>query len=316
MSACCVPGWIDDGDASRGELRVDGMAVDEQAVLSIRRQSVVYRGADGTVHDYVDEFRGLLSFRAAGRASSSSTATRTSVRTAKPGRARMTATTASPGTASSSTSGRTLEPFGPADPIAAGGRILTELLGELPSTLTCPGQACSPDAAPPRGGRRLRARRHRGTGPARWRAARLGPLCRLRGDRLPRSEPARVRHPGPGRPADDRDVALEGVGWLGRWLDAWADAGATRFVDFRELAGLLGVRVGLGVEGDVEVRAGGEVPPAASDSGWIKAGPRRRRDARRARTPSPGPRTAALSAPCDPPSSPPRRRTSPRSLRR
>jgi hypothetical protein len=34
----------------------------------------------------------------------------------------------------------------------------------------------------------------------------------------------------------DRELALEGVDWISRWLDRWQAAGATRLMDFRELA--------------------------------------------------------------------------------
>jgi hypothetical protein len=33
---------------------------------------------------------------------------------------------------------------------------------------------------------------------------------------------------------------VEGIGWISRYLDAWQECGAQRFIDFRELASALG----------------------------------------------------------------------------
>jgi hypothetical protein len=41
----------------------------------------------------------------------------------------------------------------------------------------------------------------------------------------------------------DREPALEGVGWIGRWLDRWQAAGAQSLLDFRELASILNRRL-------------------------------------------------------------------------
>jgi hypothetical protein len=43
----------------------------------------------------------------------------------------------------------------------------------------------------------------------------------------------------------DKEPAEEGVGWMSCLLDAWQEAGARRFIDFRELAGALGRRLTL-----------------------------------------------------------------------
>jgi hypothetical protein len=44
----------------------------------------------------------------------------------------------------------------------------------------------------------------------------------------------------------DRDLVVNGVGWLEEWMDAWVQAGARRFIDFRQLATLLGTPVAVG----------------------------------------------------------------------
>jgi len=41
----------------------------------------------------------------------------------------------------------------------------------------------------------------------------------------------------------DRDVSRGGAAWLARWLDAWREAGMERFIDYRELASALGLRL-------------------------------------------------------------------------
>jgi hypothetical protein len=43
----------------------------------------------------------------------------------------------------------------------------------------------------------------------------------------------------------DRDLALEGVEWMGQALDNWQEAGATRIIDFRELASAIGRQLHL-----------------------------------------------------------------------
>jgi hypothetical protein len=43
----------------------------------------------------------------------------------------------------------------------------------------------------------------------------------------------------------DYELALEGVAWMSRWLDAWQTAGAARLIDFRELAAAMGRRLEL-----------------------------------------------------------------------
>lgn len=58
----------------------------------------------------------------------------------------------------------------------------------------------------------------------------------------------------------DRDLVVNGVGWLEEWMDAWEQAGAKRFIDFRELAALLETPVGL---------ASNEAHETASP--WIKS---------------------------------------------
>ncbi|HUG67549.1 MAG TPA: hypothetical protein VMM76_07345 [Pirellulaceae bacterium] len=41
----------------------------------------------------------------------------------------------------------------------------------------------------------------------------------------------------------DQELALQGVGWFTRYLDAWQEAGFRRFIDFRELAAALSLQL-------------------------------------------------------------------------
>lgn len=59
----------------------------------------------------------------------------------------------------------------------------------------------------------------------------------------------------------DRDLVVNGVGWLEEWMDAWVGAGARRFIDFRQLAALL--------EEPVAVGPGGAIPETAGP--WIRS---------------------------------------------
>src|SRR5262249_33866666 len=60
----------------------------------------------------------------------------------------------------------------------------------------------------------------------------------------------------------DRDLAVDGAEWLRRHLDAWADAGVERLLDFRELAAALALELDVGADGALEVtaRAGAPAP--------------------------------------------------------
>jgi hypothetical protein len=43
----------------------------------------------------------------------------------------------------------------------------------------------------------------------------------------------------------DRELSLEGIAWMTKWLDSWQASGAKRFMDFRELAAALSCRLQL-----------------------------------------------------------------------
>ncbi len=125
-----------------------------------------------------------------------------------------------------------------ADPISVGANVLQHHFEARPSTLTFPGQAGSDRATE---------------------------LALDAGFDLVATETLAIRHkdrfcwsahvtspglefPDPhlletGLPVvatlHDRDIVLNGVEWLGRWLDEWVAAGARRVIDFGELARLL-----------------------------------------------------------------------------
>jgi hypothetical protein len=257
MSACCVPGWIDDGDPERGELLVAGELAERVPAAVHPSPEVVFRERSGAVHDYVAEFRGLRAFRDAGVGELEQHGY-THVR---PDRGRWAEAADRYENVDwyreLERLGPEVNPGGADDPIAAGRLIFRRVFGSEPSTLTCPGQACSATAA------ELAAA-------AGFELAATESLALRHGERLlwagHVSCPG-VDYPNPalletGIPIQailhDRDIALNGAEWLRGWLDAWAEAGVTRFIDFRELAGLLGVRVGLDDGGEVvtETRSG------------------------------------------------------------
>ena len=72
LSIAYVAGWVDDGDAARGALRVDGCEVARRPGAVHPSPAVRYADlaghAPGTVHDYASEFRGIQQLRAAGLA--------------------------------------------------------------------------------------------------------------------------------------------------------------------------------------------------------------------------------------------------------
>ncbi|MBW3539111.1 MAG: hypothetical protein KY476_02470 [Planctomycetes bacterium] len=67
LSIGYVAGWVDDGDAARGRLRVGGVDVPRQPGAVYPSRLVEYRdvcgAAPGTVHDYAAEFRGIQYLR-------------------------------------------------------------------------------------------------------------------------------------------------------------------------------------------------------------------------------------------------------------
>jgi hypothetical protein len=262
MSACYVPGWVDDGDAERGELLVASKPTPRAPGAIHPSPLVRYRAlgdaGDEEVHDYEAECRGLAALREAGCGD----VEQHGYTHVRPEYERWAA---APDRYENVYWYRELEGFGESgdegiDPIASGKALLGEHLGVTPTTLTCPGQACTDAAA------ELAL-------DAGFELVATDAIGIRDGDRLHWS--CHLPAAGLDYPVDwlfeaglpviaslhDRDIALNGPGWIGRWLDEWRAAGARRFIDFRELAGLLGVRVRIGENGEAEVSRRSPVEP-------------------------------------------------------
>ncbi len=68
LSIAYTPGWVDDGDDGRGRLFVDGRPAAREAGAVLDSPRVRYEGANGNPHtsDYGSELRGIAALRAAG----------------------------------------------------------------------------------------------------------------------------------------------------------------------------------------------------------------------------------------------------------
>ena len=267
-----VPGWLDDGDPGRGELRVGGEPVDRVAGRVHPSNLVTYARSTGEAsQDNPAGWRGIEALRDAG-AGEVELHGYTHVRPVYGGESRgggpYSAWAASEDRYEGVHWYRELEALAPppADergPVAAGLELFRERLGARPAALCCPGHACSPLAAAS--------------------AAELGldliaaeSLALRVGERLAWCD--HVRNPyidgaaGPwlesGLPVvaclHDRDVVVDGSDWFGQRLDEWSARGARRFGDLRELAAILQRSVSVS-ERDGSVQVAGGVRPLSRD---------------------------------------------------
>ncbi len=249
MSACYVPGWIDDGDGERGELRVGGEVVERVPGGVHPAPLVTYRSRDGELHDYVAEAKGLIALKEGGAGG----VEQHGFTHVRPPYSEWAAAPDRYGNVAWYREFERFEEAGElscdllpdsgnnsqdADPISLGANVLQQHFEARPCTLTFPGQAGSDRATE---------------------------LALDAGFDLVATETLAIRHhdrfcwsahvtspglefPDPhlletGLPVvatlHDRDIVLNGVEWLGRWLDEWVAAGARRVIDFGELARLL-----------------------------------------------------------------------------
>jgi hypothetical protein len=249
MSTCYVSGWLDDADGARGELEVHGEPIERVPGAVHPAPLVSYRVKSGelagTLHDYGSEFRGIEALRRAGHGDVEVHGF-THVLPDYRGWA------SAPDRYENLAWYRELEGFEGAvdglDPVAEGTEALRRSFGVEPTTLSCPGQACSEAAVESalEAGLRLVAAES---------------LSIREGERFCWSDhvaSVAIEFVQPslleaGIPVvgllHDRDVALHGPAWLGERLDEWAAGGARRLIDFRELAATLACRVWID-EGD------------------------------------------------------------------
>ena len=235
-----VPGWVDDGEPERGELLVDGEPVERLGGRVHPSPLVVYRAASGdTAQDRPAEMRGIDRLRSSG-AGELELHGHTHVRPPLEAWAR------AEDRHERVDWYRELEELEPGDDdsVALGLERFRASFGESPAALCCPGHACSPAAA------ESAAR----SGLGLVSAETLGVAD---GERLVWCD--HVRSPyadgaaGPWLQSDgpvvaglhDRDLVLQGTGWLGERLDEWLAHGARRICDLRELAAILEHRVAV-----------------------------------------------------------------------
>lgn len=250
LSIGYVGGWADDGDVRRGELRVAGRAVPRVAGRVYPSPIVQYSDqkghAPGTFHDYGSEFRGIQNVRAQGAGDvelHGYTHVHPDVHAWSKASDRYSSVAwyrEFGASASKILAAQQLEEH----PLAKGIGVLSRHFGVRPTTLICPGDE--------------------------WTNETMSRALDLRLD-LVSSYYLAIRHEqrfcwtthvcapyldqpdaawfDSGLPVvgyfHDREPALEGPQWVDKWLGRWHDAGARRFLDFRELAAAVGYRLRL-----------------------------------------------------------------------
>jgi hypothetical protein len=251
LSVGYTPGWVDDGDAERGTLEVNGdpVAREPGAIHPSPLVRYVDRTANcpGCVSDYRAEFRGVSRLEAAGL-----------VGVEPHGYTHMAGDLGAWARAADRYDNVSwYREFTPAADRAAAGRSHPAELGAVlirryfrhaPTTLVCPGQASTETtvAHALRAGLRLVS------------ADRLAlrhdqRFCWCAGVAVeyldkPDASTLESELPAIGY-FHDYELATIGLEWMGAQLDAWRRAGARRFIDLRELAAALSLRLDLAPDG-------------------------------------------------------------------
>jgi hypothetical protein len=268
LSIAYTPGWLDDGDEQRGRLIVDGRPALREAGAVWDSPRVVYEAAAGT-SDYGSELRGIAALRAAGLGDVELHG-HTHVHPDVPAWLAAGDRYDRIGwyrefglEAATTIAGRGAGEH----PLELGLAALARIFGVRPTTFVPPGDRFHDDDVETA----LRlgfafvesyylALRDRDCVRGRDRYLWCQHVC---APYLDLASPDWLRA---GLPVvgyfHDRDLALDGVEWLRRHLDAWADAGVERMLDFRELAAALALELDVRDDGGVAVttRAGGPPP--------------------------------------------------------
>lgn len=267
LSVAYVSGWVDDGDPVRGDLFVDGGR--PKRIPGRVHYSPLVRYCDraghapGRNYDARDEYRGIQALRRAGLAEvelHGFTHMHPDPTAWAAAEDRYTATRwyrelgrdALP----------TLAKLAPArHPIARGAAALRRFYAIWPTTLVSPGDEWTDEA--------LHHALDRGL-----RLVSSYYLALRHGDRFvwcqhvcaPYLDVPEAHWFDSGLPVvgylHDRDIALYGVRWLARHLDAWRSAGARRLIDFRELAAATERTLDLSADG-TRLTVRGRAAPAA-----------------------------------------------------
>lgn len=241
-------GWVDDGDVTRGLLYVDGRVQPRIAGQVYAAPRVQYHDraghTPGTWHDYVAEFHGIQAMRAAGVGDVECHGyTHMHPDTGRWAQAPDRYDTATWYREFSNATQATLACRAPQEhPLALSLAALQRYFGVSPTTLICPGDQWTDevleralDAGLSLIGNYYTALRDRQR------------FCWLAHVYAPYLDQVHSAWFDAGLPVaayfHDRDVALEGVAWLRKWLDGWQTAGARRLMDCRELVAAVGRRV-------------------------------------------------------------------------
>jgi hypothetical protein len=251
LSVAYTPGWVDDGDPGRGMLDVDGDAVPRVAGAIHPSPLVLHvdRGGNcpGRINDYRAEFRGIAKLQAARL-----------VGVEQHGYTHMPADLSAWARAPDRYDNVAwYREFTPQDdraasdrerPVALGAALIRQYFGCPPTALVCPGQASTEAAI----GDALEAGlRLVSTGRLALRDG--GRFCWCAGVPvvyLDRPDPSTLESELPAVGYfHDYELATIGVEWLSVQLDAWRKAGVRRFIDLRELAAALALRLDLAPDG-------------------------------------------------------------------
>lgn len=249
MSIGYVPGWVDDGDSARGELRVAGRdvpripgAVHESPLVTYAESAA---HGDGVRHDYGSEFRGIEALRAAGVADVelhgyTHMHPDTRAWAEAPDRYDRISWFRELGHPSRCSSSDPLSEH----PLVRGAAALRRQFGVAPTTLIPPGDEWtdeSLDVALDLGFQFVASY---------YLALRDSDrFCWATHVCAPYLDQPDGTWFSSGLPVvgyfHDREPATAGITWIGEWLDRWQAAGARRFMDFREVAAAVGRRLHL-----------------------------------------------------------------------
>jgi hypothetical protein len=249
MTVAYTPGWVDDGDAERGELRVVGRVVSRHPGAvhpsPLVRHLDITGHAPGRVTDHEAEFRGIRALREAG-AGDVELHGHTHLRPDLQGWA------AAPDRYEEIAWFREFDDEAEAvirardgpHPLELGVELIAQHFATMPTTLVCPSQAWTTgalDSALASGFELVTADGLAIRDDERFCWCVGIPVVYLDG-----ADPTLLEGELPVIGVfHDRDPAVFGTGWVTQHLDRWLAAGARRLVDFRELAALLGLRLEL-----------------------------------------------------------------------
>ena len=253
LSVCYVAGWVDDGDVGRGTLEISGSRLPRVPGAVYPSPLVTYQDhaghSPGILHDYAAEFRGIQALRRAGLGDVELHGyTHMHPDTEAWAKAPDRYETA-PATSWYRELGKSSQAIIAArpperHPLALGIAAFQQFFAVRPTTLICPGDQWTldiPERALDLGLQMVGSY---------YLAIRDGDrFCWTQHVCAPYLDKPDAAWFDAGLPVvgyfHDYELALEGVSWMSRWLDQWQVAGATKLIDFRELAAAIGCRLHL-----------------------------------------------------------------------